>query len=140
MFRDYSGNQNIRKPDEFTIMQAKSEISTLLPLTPRVLLILWSLADGPQHGYRLLKIAEELGRGRVSIGPASLYESITTLEKRGLIARAKAPRDADREDARRRYYELTKRGIELLRAEANRMNALAKDLRAAGLVDAEEAL
>ncbi len=121
-------------------MQRKPNVATLLPLTPRVLLILWSLADGPHHGYRLLKIAEELGRGRVSIGPASLYESITTLKKRGLIEHAKAPRDADREDARRRYFKLTKRGRELLRAEANRVNTLAEDLRAAGLAGAEEAV
>lgn len=119
-------------------MPAKTDVSTFLPLTPRVLLILWSLVDGPQHGYRLLKVAEELGRGRVSIGPASLYESITTLRKRGLIAHAKAPGDADRDDARRRYFKLTKKGNELLRAEANRVTALAKDLQMAGLADAEE--
>jgi DNA-binding PadR family transcriptional regulator len=119
-------------------VRGKPEVSTLLPLTPRVLLILWSLADRPQHGYRILAIAEELGRGRVSIGPASLYESINTLKERGLIEHTQAPRNADRDDERRRYFKLTRRGRELLRAEASRVNALAEDLRAAGLVDAEE--
>jgi DNA-binding PadR family transcriptional regulator len=121
-------------------MRDKPSVAALLPLTPRVLLILWSLAEGPQHGYRLLKVTEELGRGRVSIGPASLYESINTLKKRGLIEHANAPRDADRDDVRRRYFKLTRRGRQLLRAEANRVNTLAEDLRAAGLVDAEEAV
>lgn len=121
-------------------MRGKPDVSTLLPVTPRVLLILWSLADGPQHGYRILTIAEELGRGRVSIGPASLYESINTLKQRGLIEHTKAPRDADRDDVRRRYFQLTRRGRELLRAEASRVSTLAEDLRAAGLVDVGEAV
>jgi DNA-binding PadR family transcriptional regulator len=116
-------------------MGREKDISSLVPLTPRVLLILWALAEGPQHGYRVLKIAEELGRGLVSIGPASLYESINTLRNRGLIEHTKAPPDADRDDARRRYFRLTTRGRALLRAEANRLAALGEDLRRAGFVD-----
>jgi DNA-binding PadR family transcriptional regulator len=111
------------------------DISSLVPLTPRVLLILWALADGPQHGYRVLKIAEELGRGLVSIGPASLYEAINTLRNRGLIEQTTAPPDVDRDDARRRYFRLTSRGHLLLKTEANRLAALGEDLRRAGLAD-----
>jgi DNA-binding PadR family transcriptional regulator len=119
-------------------MSDDPDLSALVPLTPRVLLILWALAEGPQHGYRLLKMAEELGRGEVSIGPASLYESINTLRKRGLIEDSKAPLDADRDDTRRRYFRLSDRGRRLLRAEANRVAALAEDLSRAGLVDGVE--
>ncbi len=114
---------------------SQPDVSSLLPLTPRVFLILWALEERPQHGYRLLKIAEELGRGRVSIGPASLYESIAALEKRDLIERTVEPQGVDREDKRRRYFQLTDRGREVLKAEANRVARLAVDLREAGLVD-----
>ena len=115
--------------------KSQPDVSSLLPLTPRVLLILWALEDGPQHGYRLLKMAEELGRGRVSIGPASLYESIAALEKRDFIERTVEPQGVDREDKRRRYFQLTDRGRKVLKAEANRVARLAVDLREAGLVD-----
>lgn len=117
-------------------MPRKTDVSAHVPLTPRVLLILWALADGAQHGYRLLKVAEELGRGKVSIGPASLYESVDTLRKRGLIEQAKPPGDADRDDKRRRYFRLTQRGRDVLKAEANRLALLADDLRKAGLIEA----
>jgi DNA-binding PadR family transcriptional regulator len=116
-------------------MRPQPDVSSLLPLTPRVFLILWALEERPQHGYRLLKMAEELGRGRVSIGPASLYESIAALEKRDLIERTVEPQGVDREDKRRRYFQLTDRGREVLKAEANRVARLAVDLREAGLVD-----
>ena len=103
-----------------------------LPLTPRVLLILWALESGPQHGYRLLQELEERGRGRVSIGPASLYEAIQTLQRRDWIAPVDAPDDAD---SRRRYFRLTDHGRSVLRAEAQRLADLVNDLRVDGLVD-----
>jgi len=117
-------------------MARSTEVSAHVPLTPRVLLILWALADGPQHGYCLISRAEELGRGQVSIGPASLYESLNTLRRRGLIENAKAPPDADRDDKRRRYFRLTQRGRAVLKAEASRLAWLTTDMRTAGLIDA----
>ena len=117
-------------------MARSTEVSAHVPLTPRVLLILWALADGPQHGYCLISRAEELGRGQVSIGPASLYESLNTLRRRGLIENAKAPADADRDDKRRRYFRLTQRGRAVLKAEASRLAWLTTDMRTAGLIDA----
>ncbi len=103
-----------------------------LPLTPRVLLILWALESGPLHGYRLLQEIEERGRGRVSIGPASLYESIQTLRQRGWIEPAEAPDDAD---SRRRYFQLAAAGRSVLVAEARRLSDLVDDLRLAGVID-----
>jgi len=106
-----------------------------LPLTPRVLLLLWALDSGPKHGYHLLSEVEELGRGRVSIGPASLYESIQSLRKKGWIEPTEAPSDAASQDRRRRYFQLTDAGTEVLRAEALRLSTLVDDLRSGGLVD-----
>ena len=108
-----------------------SDVHSALPLTPRVLLILWGLHDGPQHPYRLLRIAEELGRGRVSIGPASLYEAIHALRDKGLIAESAAPEDEPDPDPRRRYFKLTRLGRDVLQAEADRIAELATDLRRA---------
>jgi DNA-binding PadR family transcriptional regulator len=113
----------------------KREIEQLLPLTPRVLLILWGLAEGPQHGYRLLKTTEELGRGRVSIGPASLYEAIHSLKAKGLVDESAAP-EGERTDSRRRYFALTDLGRRVLEAEAERVLELAEDLRRAEVLSA----
>jgi DNA-binding PadR family transcriptional regulator len=104
-----------------------------LPLTPRVFLLLWALEDGPQHGYGLLSRIEERGNGQVTFGPASLYEAIHSLRRRGWIAPADAPDGADR---RRRYFQLTAEGQEILRSEADRLARLVEDLRSAGLVNA----
>ena len=107
----------------------------LLPLTPRVFLLLWALEAGPMHGYGILSEIESLGRRQVTFGPASLYDAIQTLRKRGLIAPAEPPADAEGDDRRRRYFELTEAGRQLLGAEVVRLAHLVEDLRTAGLVD-----
>lgn len=113
-----------------------STADEFLPLTPRVFLLLWALArGGPMHGYALLQEMESVGAGQVSIGPASLYEAIQTLRKRGLIEPANPPANADR---RRRYFQLTSDGEGALRSEARRLSDLVENLREAGLVDRME--
>ena len=64
-------------------------------------LILTSLADGPKHGYALIKDIERFAG--VTLGPGTLYGALARLEKRGLI------RPLEAED-RRRPYELTPPG------------------------------
>ena len=55
----------------------KSDPESLLPLTPRVFHILLALAEGPEHGYRIMKEVEERSRQRVRIGPGSMIETKT---------------------------------------------------------------
>ena len=101
----------------------------LLPLTPRVFLILWALSENECHGYGLLREVEELGRGRVSIKPGSLYEAIDSLARRGLIE----PAD-NGGNSRRRTYRITGFGRDVVAAEATRLGELVDDLRAAKLI------
>jgi DNA-binding PadR family transcriptional regulator len=114
------------------------EIEGLLPLTPRVFLILWALSERDQHGYRLLTEVEELSRGRVTIKPGSLYEAIQTLESRGLIGAVQAGDEATSASRQRRTYRLTNFGRQVLDAEANRLSELVDDLRASKLVGQPE--
>ena len=107
------------------------DIESLLPLTPRVFLILWALTDGERHGYRLLREVEELSRGRVTIKPGSLYEAIQTLESRGLIEATTNDEEAGRQ---RRDYRLSAFGRQVLDAEAQRLADLVEDLRASKLI------
>lgn len=109
-------------------MSPPEEIEDLLPLTHRTFLILWALAREDLHGYALLGEVEELSRGRVTIMPASLYESVATLAERGLIEETE-----DEGDGRRRTYRLTDFGREVVLAEARRLEDLVGDLRSSVL-------
>jgi DNA-binding PadR family transcriptional regulator len=77
------------------------------------LLILTSLADGPKHGYALLKDIESFAATR--LGPGTLYGGISRLEERGLIEALEAA-------GKTRPYRLTPAG----RAE---LTATLTDLR-----------
>lgn len=110
------------------------DADNLLPLTPRVFLLLWALEqEGPMHGYALLQRIEERGAGQVTIGPASLYEAIQTLHDRGLVEPTAPPADAE-PDRRRRYFRLTRSGRDVLQTEARRLAELVDRLREDGLV------
>ena len=70
-------------------------------------LVLASLADGPKHGYALMKDIE--GFAEVRLGPGTLYAALSRLEARGLI-------EALPEQDRRRPYQLTAAGAQAARA------------------------
>jgi DNA-binding PadR family transcriptional regulator len=71
------------------------------------ILILASLADGPKHGYALIKDIEEFAGSK--LGPGTLYAALTRLESSGLI-------QALPEQDRRRPYQLTAAGAQAARA------------------------
>ena len=90
------------------------------PLTPVVFHVLLALADGPLHGYAVMKAVEaESGQ---SMGPGTVYGSLRRLMDAGWIAE----RDAGSTDARRsRAFELTTGGRRALAREAHRITRLA---------------
>jgi DNA-binding PadR family transcriptional regulator len=79
------------------------------------ILILVSLAEGPKHGYAMLEDIEQLWA--VRLGPGTLYGALTRMEREGLIV---ALPSMDR----RRPYQLTAIGLEMLRTSLNRLQAL----------------
>jgi len=98
-------------------------------------LILAALAAGPQHGYGIMKEAEQLSGGARRLQPGTLYAALERLAGEGLVT-------TDHEevvDARfRRYYRLTDAGAGLLTEETARRRTQAqvvtRRLRAAGLM------
>ena len=68
-------------------------------------LVLSSLADGPKHGYALTKDIEAFAG--VRLAPGTLYEALSRLESRGLIAALPV-------EDRRKPYELTAAGVAAL--------------------------
>jgi DNA-binding PadR family transcriptional regulator len=93
-------------------------LSELGRFSEPALLVLISLAEGPKHGYAMqTDIAAMTGHRP---GPGTLYGAVRRLEDLRLIA----PHDSA--DPRRRPYELTPAGREQLRAELERLRAVAR--------------
>jgi DNA-binding PadR family transcriptional regulator len=88
-------------------------------LTPAVFHVLLALADGPLHGYAVMKQVEE--QSGVTMGPGTIYGSLQRLEEAGWVEVSSADGDA----RRTRRFALTGDGREALRAEAGRLSRLA---------------
>lgn len=93
----------------------------LLPLTPLSLGVLLALANGPRHGYALLKELDRQSGGRLNPGTGTLYAALQRLIDEGLLEETERPAG---EDARRRYYGVTDFGREVARAELARLARL----------------
>ncbi len=74
----------------------------------RSLLVLTSLANGPKHGYALIKDVEAFAG--VRLGPGTLYGCLSKLETAGLVEALPA-------EDRRHPYRVTAAGIQTLRVE-----------------------
>ena len=83
----------------------------------RSLLVLTSLAEGPKHGYALIKDVE--GFSGVRLGPGTLYGCLSKLEAAGLVEALPA-------EERRHPYRATAAGLEVLRQELARSARVAK--------------
>ena len=102
------------------------------PLSLPVVHMLLALADGARHGYAIKQDVEERTRGRIRLGPGTLYEAIQRLEDSGLIEETGARVDdaANGQQAQRRYYALTDRGWDVLRDEVRRLDDVVAHARA----------
>ncbi len=92
------------------------------PLTPAVLHILLTLAQGDAHGYAIMKQVESDSGGRVKMGPGTLYGSLKRMIDADLVRETEAPTDAA--DPRRIYYAITAEGSTALDAELERYRAV----------------
>lgn len=97
-----------------------------LPLHPNWFHILLSLAGSEQHGYGIMQEVQERTNGAVRLWPATLYGSLTKLIGAGLIEESGERPVPERDDARRRYYKLTRLGRRVLEAECARLEELVR--------------
>jgi len=86
-------------------------------VTPIVLHVLLTMADGETHGYRIMKEVAERTHGRLKIGPGSLYFTLDRLLSADLIEEAEPQPKPEADDSRRKYYQLTAHGRDVLREE-----------------------
>ncbi|HEV7999036.1 MAG TPA: PadR family transcriptional regulator [Planctomycetaceae bacterium] len=108
--------------------------AAFLPLTPAVFHIMLALADGESHGYGLMLEVDQITKGRLRLGPGTLYRSIQRMLVDGLIVERKDAVDPENDDERRRYYRLTKLGLDVARAESRRLESLVRTARQRGLL------
>jgi transcriptional regulator len=85
-----------------------------LPQGTLDLLILKTLALGPQHGWAVSERIQQISSEVLRIQQGSLYPALHRLERRGWI---KAKWGTSENNRRAKYYELTKSGRKQLEAE-----------------------
>jgi DNA-binding PadR family transcriptional regulator len=98
--------------------------SDCLPLAPRDLLVLAVLADGPLHGYGLIKAVEARTSSGVRLDPANLYRVLRRMRSLGWI-------EEEEEEERRRTHRITASGRRVLAAEIRRLEEILAQARPA---------
>lgn len=87
-------------------------------LTEAVYYILLALFH-PMHGYGIMQYITEMSRGRVVLGPGTLYGAISTLLEKKWIEAVSGEKDS-----RKKEYKVTPLGIEITQAETARLREL----------------
>lgn len=93
-----------------------------LPQGTLDLLILRTLAAGPQHGWAISERVQQVSSDVLRIQQGSLYPALHRLERRGWI---KAKWGVSDNNRRAKYYDLTRTGKQQLEKEEESWRALA---------------
>ncbi len=97
-----------------------------LPLKTNWFHILLSLAGGEQHGYGIMQEVFERSSGKIRLWPATLYGTLKRLIEAELIEESEERPAPEFDDARRRYYRITRLGKRVLDAETARLEELVR--------------
>lgn len=89
------------------------------PLTEALFYILLCLGT-PNHGYGIIQLVEAMTRGRVVLGPGTLYGAINALLEKGWIALHREETDA----RKKKEYLRTPTGTRALADEITRLREL----------------
>ena len=85
-------------------------------LTESTYYILLSLCR-PLHGYGIMRRAQELSGGRIRLAAGTLYGALNAMVDKGWITLLSV-------DGRKKEYQLTPRGLEVLKNELARLREL----------------
>ena len=97
-----------------------------LPMPPHQFEILLSLAAEPMHGYRIIRDIRDRTRGGIDPSTSTLYSGIRRLLRGGLVEEAGDHQDGTSSGPPRRYYRVTQQGLAVARAEAHRLQEVAR--------------
>lgn len=91
------------------------------PLSESYFYILLCLAKGPNHGYGIMQLTEELTNKEVLIGSGTMYGATSNMMKKGWIREIFSSADGFE---RRRLYQLTEAGEAVLKTELTRLQRM----------------
>lgn len=100
------------------------EPASFLPLTHLSYHVLVALADGPRHGYGIIKEVERGSGGAVVPSTGALYLALQRMQDEGLLEETRERPPEEDDDPRRKYYRLTGLGRRVAVAESERLAAL----------------
>ena len=89
-----------------------------IPMTETAFYILLCLRR-PNHGYGVVQAVERLTAGAIRLAPGTMYGSLSKMEKDGVIRFI-------REEEKRKIYQISELGEELLQIELQRIQRLYK--------------
>ena len=92
-----------------------------VPMTETAFYILLCLRE-PNHGYGIVQKVEKLTEGAIRLSPGTMYGSLSKMEKDGVIRFV-------REEDKRKIYQITELGSEILEIEFERIERLYKVAR-----------
>ena len=87
-----------------------------VPMTETAFFILFCLRK-PNHGYGIVQEVERMTNGAVRLTPGTMYGSLSKMEKDGVIYFI-------REEEKRKIYQITPLGTEVLTLELKRIERL----------------
>lgn len=87
-----------------------------VPMTETGFYILLCLRT-PNHGYGIIQRVEAMTNGEIRLAPGTMYGSLSKMEKDGLIVFVQ-------EQDKRKIYQITKLGEEVLSLEMKRIKRL----------------
>jgi len=87
-----------------------------VPMTETGFYILLCLQE-PNHGYGIVQRVEQLTEGEIRLSPGTMYGSLSKMEKDGVIRFV-------REEEKRKIYQITTLGNEVLQLELKRIKRL----------------
>ena len=90
-----------------------------ITLTESMYYILLSLSK-PNHGYGIMQMVEEMTKGRVALGPGTLYGALSGLQEKKWIMMY----SQEDESRKKKEYLITEEGKEILANEISRLEEL----------------
>ncbi len=94
------------------------------PLSESYYYILLCLAKGANHGYGIMQMTEALSEGDVTIGSGTMYGATSNMMKKGWIREIMSDEPGFE---RRRLYQLTDSGRDVLYQEIARLRRMLKN-------------
>lgn len=89
-----------------------------VPMTETAFFILLCLRK-PNHGYGIVQMVEKMTESAIKLTPGTLYGSLSKMEKDNIIRFI-------REEDKRKIYQITVLGLEVLQLELKRIERLYK--------------